>query len=566
MALAMKTNYLGFLVVLALMMASCGGSDDTKWAGKKEGRFGGVLRYNEERDLKSLFPPQITDNGSYRVARNLFDGLFMLSNKDGSILPALAETYTVNEDATIYTFKIRHGVYFHDDPCFKQGKGRELNAHDIKFCLKNICEPADYNNSYWIMENRVLGANEYYESRKAGNDSVGDVKGLRVIDDFTMEITLTKPFSSFIHVLTTQYTYIYPHEAFDKYGPEKLGTHAVGTGAFILKEAKRGEHAILIRNENYWRKDADGRQLPYLDGVMATFRKDFNQLASLRKNEIDVVFNYNDGLMKNFMENNKSKYRLISKPEFSVTYLGFLHTTPIFTNKKIRRAMSHAIDKKQLAAHVMQGTAIAGNHGYIPPFFEGYEHKKLKGSVFDPDIGKELLAEAGYPDGYGFPVLEMTFPARNAALGGALKKMLEDNLGIQVDLIVVPFQEVIKRIYGGHTPSFRMSWSADFPDPESFFNLFHSSTVPEDISTASDVNLWRYKNSIFDSILDLARMETDEKRRFALYLKADQELLDDVAAIPLFYNLKNFIVRKEIRNLGETNMDVYDLSELYFVN
>src|SRR5207237_1150141 len=202
--------------------------------------YGGVFRMNELEDFKNLYPLAIIDVISQRISTQVYEGLVKLSQADLSTVPAIAYRWETNADATVWTFHLRKGIKFHDDACFADGKGRELNANDVKYCFDRLCEASSNNNCYDItFKDRVKGASEFFESTKAGKPLEGGVSGVKATNDSTVEITMNFPFTGFLNILAHQGGYIYPKEALEKYGID-MRTKCVGTGAFQVKTIKEG--------------------------------------------------------------------------------------------------------------------------------------------------------------------------------------------------------------------------------------------------------------------------------------------------------------------------------------
>ena len=261
--------------LFTLGLASCTSCSDEKKENHdgEEGKggvyMGGVMRMNEVEAFKSLNPIAVNENVGFHVGTQLFEGLVKFEQKDLTIIPAIAEKWESNNDQTVWTFHIRKGVLFHPDPCFPDGKGREVTAGDIKFCFDKLCT-ADPNNAQFdvTFKDRVVGADEAFASSKAGKDV--PVSGIKVIDNSTLEITLKSPFAGFLNIIAMPGCWIYPKEALDKYGLD-IRIHPVGTGPFQLETVKEGEVVIMKKNPNYYGVDKDGNKLPYLNGLKYTF-------------------------------------------------------------------------------------------------------------------------------------------------------------------------------------------------------------------------------------------------------------------------------------------------------
>lgn len=239
------------IAISAISLTSCGGDKNTHETQEAKGGvfYGGVFRMNELEDFKNLYPLSIIDVISQRIANQVYEGMVKLSQTDLSVVPALAYRWEANADATVWTFHLRKGVRFHDDACFADGKGREMNATDIKYCFDKLCESSPNNTCYdYTFKDRVKGATEYFESTKAGKPIAGGVSGVKAVNDSTVEISLMYSFSGFLNIIAHPGCYVYPKEALEKYGID-MRTKCVGTGPFQVKTIKEGETVILEKSE-----------------------------------------------------------------------------------------------------------------------------------------------------------------------------------------------------------------------------------------------------------------------------------------------------------------------------
>ena len=236
------------LVVFTVILSSCGSNQDSNTAApliaKGNVKYGGVFKMNETEDFKSLYPLNITMALEDRIASQIYEGLVQFNQEDLSIIPSLAESWEVNENATSYTFHLRKGVKFHDNKCFEGGVGREVKAADFKYCFDRICESSPTNQMYWTFKDKVKGANEHFNSLKDKQANDNGVTGITVIDDYTLKIELNHPFAGFLNILAHNATYVYPKEAVTTYGAE-MRINPVGSGAFAYKRIKL-EKDLLI--------------------------------------------------------------------------------------------------------------------------------------------------------------------------------------------------------------------------------------------------------------------------------------------------------------------------------
>ncbi|MCC7050432.1 MAG: ABC transporter substrate-binding protein, partial [Bacteroidia bacterium] len=504
-------------VICITLLSACGGGKNKsgeKHTAKGPVFYGGVFNMNEVEDFKNLFPLSVIEQASFSIASQVYQGLVRFNQSDLSIIPCIAESWAVNDNATIFTFKVRKGVKFHDDACFGSGEGREVTAQDIKYCFDKICESHPLNQGYFLFKDRVKGANEYYQSTLNKKPLQGGVSGIKVVDANTIQIDLLKPYSGFLNLLAMPYAWIYPKEAFDKYGME-MRTKCVGTGPFTVKEVKEGEAVILIRNPKYWDIDEYGNQLPYLDAVKITFIKEKKaELLEFRKQNLHFVYQLPlemidevVGELEDAKAGGNPSFQMQVMPSLAVQFLGFQTQLEPFKDKLVRLAFNYAIDRDAIVNFTLKGDGSPAKYGFVPPI-KDYDCTHIKGYTFDPEKARKLLAQAGFPGGKGLPAIELSLNAggnRNTQVAEVIQKQLKENLGVDVQLNVIPFAQHIENMENGKAQFFRVTWVADYPDPENFISWFSGDHVPDSPNGKAFMNFMRYKNPTYDNLLKQAQ-------------------------------------------------------------
>jgi len=510
----------------------------------------------------------------HRIANALYEGLVKLDDETLVPMPAIAESWTVSDDAKTYRFKLRNGVYYHDNDCFADGKGRQVTAKDFKYVFDLLCTSDVNNQGFNFFKNRIKGVKDFDASTKAGKPLEGGVPGARIIDDFTFEVELEQPFGSFLQLMAMPFCYAFPQEAVEKYGTD-MRLNAVGTGPFKLKAVKEDEAVIMVRNDNYWAKDEFGNQLPYLDGVKYSFvKQDKAALLSFEEGKLEMKYRLPLELTDEVVDrqgNLLGKYKDFVYQDMvtmSVYYYGFQHKGDLFNNKKLRRAFNYAIDRDAIVEYTLKGQGIPANNGIVPPAFPAYKAENIKGYKFDPAKARKLLAEAGYPNGEGFPKLVHNINSgggRNEQVAEATQKMLKENLNIDVEIIKMPFAQHLENLETGKSQFWRAGWVADYPDPENFLNLLYGEHIPPKMSDKSYINSMRYASPDYDAAFTKALATVDDNERNNLYRQADQIAMDDACIIPLFYYKDIRLVQPYVRNFPQNGMEYRDMSEVWLV-
>lgn len=564
-----------FSLSLVSLFVSCGGDevvtenaiDPTIIEKAEGGKFrGGILRLNSIEDYTSLFPVAINDIYSTHIAGQCYEGLFKFNQKTLEAEPCLAESFDIDKTKKIYTFHLRKGVLFHDDPCFADGKGREMNANDFKYCFEFLCSNHEENKWATLFRDRLVGAVDY------ANGTTKTVEGIKVVDNYTFELTLVDPFAGLPDLLAVLAAAVYPKEAIDKYGYEGMHNYMVGTGPFIATVLKNGENVEFLRNEKYWKKDEFGNQLPYLAKVTFSFIKTKpEELKAFQDGNLDMVWGLPveeiPNIMSSFeeaLEGKNREFDLQSVNSLNIQYYGFLFTSEIFGDVRVRKAFNYAVDRDSLVEYVLQGEGIAAHHGFVPPM-SGYPTDKVKGFEYDPKLAQQLMKEAGFPGGKGFPEVTLHLNSSggtNEKIAAYIQGMLKQNLGVNIVTNVIPMAELHPMAEKGQLDFWRFGWIADYPDPSNFLYLFHGKNI--DSTKETSINYFRYYSPKFDELYEAALKEIDDKKRMDLYAQCDQLLIDEAVVMPLLFNVDIRLINPEVTDFDINELEYRDLSVVYF--
>ena len=561
--------------LFTLFLVSCGGEqedasaaiDPNKIEKIEGGKFkGGVLRLNSIEEYTSLFPAAINDIYSTHMACQVYEGLFKFNQKTLEAEPCLAESFDIDNSKKEYTFRIRKNVFFHDDECFEGGKGREITADDFKYCFEFLCSSHEENKWSTLFRDRITGAADYASGKTQS------VEGIKVIDKHTLQLRLVDPFAGLPNLLAVFAASVYPKEAIEKYGYAGMHDHMVGNGPFKAVELKNGEKVRFVRNNNYWKKDEFGNQLPYLAEVTYSFIKDKpEELKSFQDGNLDMVWGIPVeeianimGSFEEAMEGKNREFDLQSVNSLNIQYYGFLFTSETFSDVRVRKAFNYAIDRDSLVAFVLQGEGIPAHHGFVPPM-SGYPSEDVKGFDYDGPQAQKLMKEAGFPGGKGFPEITLHLNSSggiNEKIAEYIKGMLAQNLGVNIKLNIIEMKELHPKAEKGQLDFWRFGWIADYPDPSNFLYLFHGKNIVPGKETS--INYFRYSNPEFDAIYEQALKEIDDEKRMKLYAQCDQILMNDAVVMPLLFNVDIRLINPEVKNFDINELEYRDLSVVYF--
>lgn len=574
----MSKLHLALIYLAILTFSACSGESQTQTETQEQNKaakggkyYGQIFRLAESEDIKTLFPPAIFDVYSYRVASQIYEGLFKFDMEDVTKLnPCLIESYEVDTSYTVYTFKLKKGIYFHDDPCFKDGKGREMTAKDVEYTFKWICSKQINNRSDYLLKDIVIGAQNFYDkSSDIANLNDEQIEGIKVIDDYTIRISLIKPNSLFLYNLARPGAFIFPYEAYEKYGGEMRST-CVGTGPFKLQALDPGAAILLERNPNYHARDEFGNKLPFLDRISIKFIKDKKiELKEFEQGKLDMVYRLPETQFFSIVTKveEDSSFYLQRKPEMSTQILVFNNQKGIFKDKNIRKAFSYAINRNIILDKVLEGQGYdAGKYGFTPPVFPNYKTTKIKGYEYNLDSANYYLSKAGYGGGKGFPEVNFDLNVeayRYVGVANEIQRQLKENLNIDVKINLHPHSQIGEKSVYGDFDMIRVAWVADYPSPQNYLWMLYSESVPDDPEQISYPNIPRYKNADFDKYYEQALTAKTQEEAMPLFLKAEQIMIKDAPILIMWYDEAYRVVSSKVKDFPINPMQYRDFSKVY---
>ena len=410
---------------------------------------GGSMTVTYKDDISTLDPAIGYDWQNWSMIKALFNGLMDYEAGTYNLEPDLAESFTISSDGKVYTFKLRKDVKFHN--------GRKLTAEDIKYSIERAVDPKTQSPGqgfFWTIKG--------FDDMVAGK--AAELSGMTVVDPYTLKIELSQPDATFLHVMAINFAFAVPKEEVEKYGQD-FGKHPVGTGAFIMKEWKLGQHVVYERNPDYYKTD-----LPRLDRIVFEVGQEPTvALLRLQRGEVDIL---GDGIPPaRFLQvknDPKNADLIIEGGQLHTGYVSMNVRMKPFDNVKVRQAVNMAINKERICK-IINNRAVPANQP-LPPAMPGYD-KNYKGYPFDPAKAKAFMAEAGYGDGVTTELYaNNTDP--NPRIAQAIQRDLAE-IGIKAEIKTLAQSTVIAA--GGEEDQAPMIWSggmawiADFPDPSNFY-------------------------------------------------------------------------------------------------
>jgi oligopeptide transport system substrate-binding protein len=485
-------------------------------------KFGGTFRRMLGDNPPTLDPALRTDVYSGVVVRQIFDGLVQFDAQLNPI-PAIAEFWEASRDGRTWTFTLRRGITFHH--------GREVTAHDVVYSFTRLLDP---KRPMPVSEpfRRLQGARDFMEGK------AGSVQGLKAVDRYIFQMVLEEPLAPALAIAGLAYAAIVPREEVEKPG-NHFGRAPVGTGPFKFARWEPNQEIVLEANDQYY----EGR--PFLDKVVfkivvgSKLEQAFAEFLKGNLEEADIP----SEMTEEFLADPRYRhYQRFLKPTLSLLYIGFNTQGPPFDDRRIRQAFNYAVNKKAIVNEITRMGSLMAT-GVLPPGMPGYD-PDLQGYSYDPDKAKQLLSEAGYPNGAGFPVVQLwtSHKAESTKAELAAYQRYLAAIGVQVEVHFAPnWPSFKKMLVEGTLPMFRLVWYADIPDPDNFLSpLLHS---------ASPTNHTLYRNPLVDQLLERARRELDDVQRIALYRQAERIVMDDVPWITQHHYVLNYIYQPYVQGV-----------------
>ncbi len=468
-------------------------------------------------DPPTLDPHITTDYLAAAVVNEVFGGLVTI-DPSIEIVPDLAKQWDISPDGRVFTFRLREDAKFHD--------GSPVTAEDFRWSLERAADPLTESPVTDLYLGDVVGVSDKLNGKSES------ITGLRVIDDFTVELTIDAPKSYFVAKLTYPTGFV-----LDRQNVEVEDDNWIfqpnGTGPFRLERYDVGEAIILARNEHYHLGS------PFLDEVefilsggdaMLMYENDEIHITGLGLTDLERVQDPANPL---------SAELATAPPGFSVSFIAMNLDQEPFDDVNVRQALNYAINKQEIATEVLEDLRVPAK-GIIPPGFPSY-NPDLRGYEFNPDKAKQLLAESKYGgDLENFPSVTISVAGNfGASVGLDLQAMLktwQDVLGIDAQIQQTEWATFLQDVHRKRFQMFTLAWSADYPDPQNFLDImFHSQ---------SDNNWMNYNNREVDSLLEAARTEQDQADRFEQYNRIEQLIVDDAPWVPLWHSTESKVLIK----------------------
>lgn len=485
-------------------------------------------------DAVSLDPAKAYEFASSGIVNQLYDKLVDFPVDDFTKpVPELAESWDIAEDGKTWMFHIRKGVSF--------PSGDPVNADAVVFSLRRLVKLADTPS--WVLTQ--FGLTE---------------ESITKVDDYTVQLVLDQQYAPGVFLSCLAYTVgaildpklVMEHEQDGDMGKAWVNDHSAGCGPYILEEWKRNEAFIMKANENYWK----GKP-PFARVIVQDVMESTNQMIMLEMGDIDIAWDLLPDQIKKFKDN--PDIQVYETPTFYVRYVGMNVGYEPLGKSEVRDAIRYAIDYDGIVNEVMQGAAIKAQT-IIPKGMYGYNPAMPYN--LDLEKAKKLLADAGYPDGFDVELVcspSTPYPDMAVKIQNDLAK-----IGIRVKVTQMVGAQLYEKYRAQKLQLVLAQWGSDYVDPDANAKPFaHSNSVGDDAKIKQLA--WRnmYVNLESSNLVDKGAQELDHEKRGEIYQKVTEMILDDGPFAILYYPLKQYAVRSNVKNfIGPPSFFLYDFTTL----
>lgn len=530
--------FLSILLATCVTLTGCGSSETNVVAGNKSG----TLYWGNGTEPQSLDPQIATGVPEHHVISAVMEGLVLKDRKTLEPRPGVAKTWDISSDGRVYTFYLRENA--------KWSNGDAHTAHDYVWSWWRALQTT-LGNQYAYMLFPIKNAKRYYDGETSDFSDVG----VKAIDNQTLQVTLTNPTPYFLQLLD-HYSLFPVHQAtIEKFGrADERGTrwsyegNLVGNGPYKLEEWKINRHITVTKNPYYW----DEANVSINSIVFKPVDNAVTEERMFRAGALHVT--------SSIPADKIAIYQEKSAPELKITpYLGTYFyrlniNTPQLQDKRVRRALGMAIDRKQLVDNITKGGQIPA-YTMTPPGTMGYFPESTLN--FDPEAAKRLLAEAGYPNGEGFPPIEILYNTNEGhrKIAVALQEMWKNYLNIDIKLLNQEWKVYLATESAGDYQISRGGWIGDYVDPNNFLDMFLCN---------GGNNRTGWCNEEYDRlILEVAPSQSSHEQRLKIFQQAETMLLEDMPIIPVYTYTSIKLLHPSVRNFDDNILNQAMYKDLY---
>ncbi|AOR29401.1 ABC transporter, substrate-binding protein [Formosa sp. Hel1_33_131] len=500
-----------------------------------------VFRYNEHKNIGSLDPAFAKDNADISAINQLFNGLVQMDSLM-DVVPAIASSWEISENAKVYTFNLREDVYFHTHSLFGTDKTRTVTANDFVYSFDRLRDPKLASPGGWVLQN---------------------VESYTALNTHRFQITLKSPFPAFLGLITMKYCSVVPKEVVEHYGAD-FRSNPIGTGPYKFKRWEENIKLIFRKNNRYFETNQAGEKLPYLEAVSITFLADKqSEFLQFIQGNIDYITgldaSYKDDILRAdgvLKPSYASSVKMLRAPYLNTEYFGFYMDSEVseYQSELIRQAVNYGFDRTKMMRYLRNGIGIPGMGGFIPKGLPG--HNENVGYDYQPEKAKQLLETYRNESGNPQPEITLTTISNYLSFSEFIQRELQ-SIGLTIRIDVMPPSSLKSAKSNGKIDLFRASWVADYPDAQNYLSLFYSGNF-----APNGPNYTHFKDAQFDRWYEEALLEIDQEKRLHLYQKMDALVIKKAPVVVLFYDEVIRFTSIDVRGLGINPTNLLELKNV----
>ena len=493
----------------------------------------------------SLDPAFATGAKSIQYIQQIFSGLTGF-DKDGYLQPDIADTWLISEDAHTYTFTIKDNATYHS--------GRKVTSNDIQYSWERALKSQNKKNVLNYLGD-ILGAKEF------SSGDIDNLEGFNIIDDSKFEIKLVSPTPYFISKLSHSHTFLVDSEQLIRYSENNRAWEAnpIGTGPFVMGDWLPGVIMYLYPYPDYHLNKPEIDSLIFrLYGGKPALMYQSGEIDATTLFSDEVIDIYNSDLI--FGGSPVKEQNLIKSTEMSTYYIGFNTQSIPFDDINVRKAFAQSSNVETIVSNYFE-SVHQNAYGLIPPQMPDFNSNLDNNDyIYDPESALNYLSNSNYYLDKTLPDIFYNTPGYsgpNALISEIINSWI-DNLGVNITTNVIPPDQYYYSIDKVSYDIYDYGWIADYPDPHNFlYSLFHSK---------AGSNVSKYNNPDYDSLIDLATMETNEDKRIQYYIDAEEKLINDVVLIPLYHGSTFALIKDHVSDINFTPYGMLDLRDVKISN
>lgn len=520
------------------MLGSCGNGESNIESGSRQQ----ILHWGNGTEPQELDPHIVTGIPEHHIIVALLEGLVLKDPATLEAIPGVAERWTISDDGLVYTFHLRADArWSNNDP---------VTADDFIWSWWRALQPA-LGNQYAYM---------YFAIKNAESYAKGDIKdfdqvGVSALDNHTLQVTLANPTPYFLQLLDHYSMFPVHRPTIEKFGEAaERGTrwtragNFVGNGAFVLERWDLNKIVTVKKSPTYW-----DRNSVKLQGIHFYPTENVStEERMFRAGQLHVTGSLPADKIAVYKKDNPEALRIA--PYLGTYFYRFNTKVPHLADPRVRRALAMSLDRDKIVEHVTKGGQLPA-YTYTPPDTLGYTADD--GFKFDPEAARALLADAGYPEGVGFPETEILYNTSEGhrKLAVAIQQMWKTNLNIDVILNNQDWKVYLDNVDNGHYQIARAGWIGDYVDPNSFLDMWVSD---------GGNNRTGWANSDYDKlVLKDAPRAPDQASRHLIFKQAEAVLLAAMPILPIYFYTRNNLVHPDVKGMPANLLDYSLYKQIY---